>query len=150
MYPFLWTLQGHIPFRDSKLTRLLQPSLGGNSRTAIIITISPASGWPSLTAMVRKYSQDQSGSAVAEAAKACTEGWCRPELSGARLCMWVQSPAYRPSLTGSALSSDQLAQMQCCNPLRPALNKVSIQHPAAGSVERWAHPLRLCGKMIQA
>jgi centromeric protein E len=30
----------HIPFRDSKLTRLLQPSLGGNARTGIICTIS--------------------------------------------------------------------------------------------------------------
>ncbi|XP_059281295.1 kinesin-like protein KIN-7C isoform X2 [Lycium ferocissimum] len=34
--------RGHIPFRDSKLTRILQPSLGGNGRTAIICTISPA------------------------------------------------------------------------------------------------------------
>ncbi|XP_076909195.1 kinesin-like protein KIN-7E isoform X2 [Bidens hawaiensis] len=33
---------GHIPFRDSKLTRILQSSLGGNSRTAIICTMSPA------------------------------------------------------------------------------------------------------------
>ncbi|KAK4360517.1 hypothetical protein RND71_019469 [Anisodus tanguticus] len=33
---------GHIPFRDSKLTRILHPSLGGNGRTAIICTISPA------------------------------------------------------------------------------------------------------------
>ncbi|KAG6699367.1 hypothetical protein I3842_08G064200 [Carya illinoinensis] len=33
---------GHIPFRDSKLTRILQNSLGGNARTAIICTISPA------------------------------------------------------------------------------------------------------------
>ncbi|XP_072986196.1 kinesin-like protein KIN-7F isoform X1 [Typha latifolia] len=33
---------GHIPYRDSKLTRILQPSLGGNSRTAIICTMSPA------------------------------------------------------------------------------------------------------------
>lgn len=33
---------GHIPYRDSKLTRILQNSLGGNSRTAIICTISPA------------------------------------------------------------------------------------------------------------
>ncbi|XP_058109381.1 kinesin-like protein KIN-7F [Magnolia sinica] len=33
---------GHIPYRDSKLTRILQPSLGGNARTAIICTLSPA------------------------------------------------------------------------------------------------------------
>lgn len=33
---------GHIPYRDSKLTRILQLSLGGNSRTAIICTMSPA------------------------------------------------------------------------------------------------------------
>ena len=32
----------HIPFRDSKLTRILQSSLGGNARTAIICTMSPA------------------------------------------------------------------------------------------------------------
>ncbi|PHT51257.1 Kinesin-like protein NACK1 [Capsicum baccatum] len=33
---------GHVPFRDSKLTRILQNSLGGNARTAIICTMSPA------------------------------------------------------------------------------------------------------------
>ncbi|KAL0017954.1 hypothetical protein WJX77_004210 [Trebouxia sp. C0004] len=32
----------HIPFRNSKLTRLLQPSLGGNARTAVIATINPS------------------------------------------------------------------------------------------------------------
>ncbi|XP_018484675.2 kinesin-like protein KIN-7E isoform X2 [Raphanus sativus] len=34
--------QGHINFRDSKLTRILQPCLGGNARTAIVCTLSPA------------------------------------------------------------------------------------------------------------
>ncbi|KAJ1934020.1 hypothetical protein EC988_008939, partial [Linderina pennispora] len=34
--------RGHIPYRDSKLTRILQPSLGGNARTLIICTITPA------------------------------------------------------------------------------------------------------------
>ena len=32
----------HVPYRDSKLTRVLQESLGGNSKTCLIITCSPS------------------------------------------------------------------------------------------------------------
>jgi chromosome segregation ATPase len=32
----------HVPYRDSKLTRMLQDSLGGNSRTLMVACVSPA------------------------------------------------------------------------------------------------------------
>ena len=31
----------HIPYRDSKLTRIIKDSLGGNSKTTLIVTCSP-------------------------------------------------------------------------------------------------------------
>lgn len=42
----LITGEAHIPYRDSKLTRLLSTSLGGNAVTAVLTTISPA--WANL------------------------------------------------------------------------------------------------------
>lgn len=38
-----YILSVHIPYRDSKLTRLLAPSLSGQSLTIVICTVSPAS-----------------------------------------------------------------------------------------------------------
>ena len=32
----------HIPYRDSKLTRILSESLGGNSKTCLVVTCSPS------------------------------------------------------------------------------------------------------------
>ena len=34
--------QRHVPYRESKLTRLLQESLGGRAKTILIATISPS------------------------------------------------------------------------------------------------------------
>lgn len=34
--------KNHVPYRDSKLTRILQESLGGNSNTTLIVTVSPS------------------------------------------------------------------------------------------------------------
>ena len=46
---------GHIPYRDSKLTRILQTSIGGNARTAIICTITPAAAYAEETLSTIKF-----------------------------------------------------------------------------------------------
>ena len=33
----------HVPYRDSKLTRILQDSLGGNAKTVLVVAVSPSS-----------------------------------------------------------------------------------------------------------
>jgi hypothetical protein len=35
----------HIPYRDSKLTRILQDSLGGNSKTCLLATLNPSNAY---------------------------------------------------------------------------------------------------------
>ena len=34
--------RNHIPYKDSKLTRVLSDSLGGNSKTTLVVTCSPS------------------------------------------------------------------------------------------------------------
>ena len=43
--PSLSSLSVHIPYRDSKLTHILKPSLGGNAKTAIVCAVTPAEGY---------------------------------------------------------------------------------------------------------
>ena len=45
----------YIPFRDSKLTRLLKDSLGGNCRTVMIANIAPSSSNYEDTSNTLKY-----------------------------------------------------------------------------------------------
>ena len=45
----------HVPYRDSKLTRLLQDSLGVSTRTILIATISPASVYVEETISTLKF-----------------------------------------------------------------------------------------------
>lgn len=45
----------HIPYRDSKLTRLLQDSLGVNTRTILIATVSPAPQYVEETISTLKF-----------------------------------------------------------------------------------------------
>lgn len=45
----------HVPYRDSKLTRLLQESLGGRNKTCIIATVTPGSSSVEETASTLDY-----------------------------------------------------------------------------------------------
>ena len=47
----------HIPYRDSKLTRMLQDSLGGNAKTGLIVTISASAENASETLSTLKFGQ---------------------------------------------------------------------------------------------
>ncbi len=47
----------HIPYRDSILTRLLSDSLGGNSKTRMIATISPSEIYSEETLATLRYAQ---------------------------------------------------------------------------------------------
>ncbi len=47
----------HVPYRDSKLTRLLQESLGGNYKTSLIVTCSPHSSQLQETLSTLKFAQ---------------------------------------------------------------------------------------------
>ena len=47
----------HIPYRDSKLTRLLQESLGGNYKTSLIVACSPHSSQMNETITTLQFAQ---------------------------------------------------------------------------------------------
>ncbi|KAL2343485.1 hypothetical protein Fmac_004770 [Flemingia macrophylla] len=49
--------QRHIPYRDSKLTFLLQESLGGNAKLALVCAISPAQSCRSETFSTLRFAQ---------------------------------------------------------------------------------------------
>lgn len=52
---------GRIPYRDSKLTRLLQEALGGHSKTCIIATVSPSALCAEETLSTLKYAEKAQG-----------------------------------------------------------------------------------------
>lgn len=48
---------GHLPYRDSKLTRLLRPALGGNARTAVLCAVTPAAAHAEETLSTLKFAE---------------------------------------------------------------------------------------------
>ncbi len=71
-----------IPYRDSKLTRLLQESLGGNAMTVMLAAISPAD---------YNYSETMSTLKYAYRAKSIANAVTRNEDSNERMIRDLQS-----------------------------------------------------------
>ena len=55
----------HVPFRESKLTKILQETLGGNSKAAVVITVSPDASDVEETISSLKFGQRASKVALA-------------------------------------------------------------------------------------
>lgn len=52
--------KSYVPFRDSLLTKILQPSLGGNARTVVICNITPAAAFRNDTESTLEFAKDVS------------------------------------------------------------------------------------------
>lgn len=61
--------QSHVPYRDAKLTRVLEESLGGNSKTALIICCAPEERHASETVSTLRFGER------AKLIKVGTYGW---------------------------------------------------------------------------
>lgn len=49
--------RSHVPYRDSKLTQILQPSLSGDARVAVIATCNPSPAAIAETQSTLKFAQ---------------------------------------------------------------------------------------------
>ncbi|KAF7363854.1 Kinesin-domain-containing protein [Mycena sanguinolenta] len=65
----------HVPYRDSKLTRLLQDSLGGNAHTLMIACVSPAEWNVNETVNTLKYANRARNIKNSAVVNAREEGW---------------------------------------------------------------------------
>ena len=87
---------GHLPYRDSKLTRLLRPALGGNAKTAVLCAITPSAAHVEETLSTLKF---------AERAKKVTNNAMRNEVVDYR-------SKYKEAATELALLKERLQSME--------------------------------------
>lgn len=87
---------GHLPYRDSKLTRLLRPALGGNAKTAIMCAVTPAAAHMEETMSTLKF---------AERAKKVTNNATRNEVVDYR-------SKYKEAATELALLREKCVSME--------------------------------------
>ena len=104
----------HVPFRDSKLTRLLQPALAGNSLTTLVATVGPALANRSETLSTLEFATRCSRVHVATAIN---------------LVAQANSSGSSPALNGAAAAlADELSRLKADHAV--ALERLSQRHTA--------------------
>lgn len=109
---------GHLPYRNSKLTRLLRPALGGNARLAVLCAMTPAAAHVEETISTLKF---------AERAKKVTTNATRNEVVDYRA-------KYKEASTEVTVLRERMAIIQKeLNELRarPAKSKGASAAPSA-------------------
>lgn len=102
--------QHHVPYRDSKLTRLLEPVLGGNSKALMIACVSPAEKDMNETIQTLDYA--------------------------ARARLIKNSPTINTTSTGDLIASlkDEIARLKRLLSAREAAGERPRLHQVAGKV----------------
>lgn len=91
--------QGHVPYRDSKLTRLLRDSLGGKTKTCIIATIAPTVQCQEETLSTLDYAHRAKN--IKNKPEVCGGGggtrgaWCSSPAAAVQAGMLPTAPALR-------------------------------------------------------
>ncbi|KAJ7149338.1 kinesin [Mycena filopes] len=113
----------HVPYRDSKLTRLLQDSLGGNAHTLMIACVSPAEWNVGETVNTLKYANRARNIKNSAVVNAREEGWDDVE--------WLQGTVRRLRVELKGLKDGgvvpAVAAIEAAPPLEGAGKKVLAQ-----------------------
>eukprot|EP00192_Tetraselmis_astigmatica_P009155 CAMPEP_0117678092 /NCGR_PEP_ID=MMETSP0804-20121206/17093_1 /TAXON_ID=1074897 /ORGANISM="Tetraselmis astigmatica, Strain CCMP880" /LENGTH=677 /DNA_ID=CAMNT_0005487417 /DNA_START=496 /DNA_END=2530 /DNA_ORIENTATION=- len=125
--------RGHVPYRSHKLTRLLQDSLGGNSRTVMIACVSPSDSNMEETLNTLKYTS----SARTIKNKLVAN---RDEQSAAALAMMEELRRLRQELADARRSSaaSEALEMVVAGPDTASQELEAIKH------ERDSWQMRAC------
>ena len=101
------TGQKVIPFRESKLTRLLQHCLSGNGRTTVVVTLHPAESQLNETTRTLQF-----GARSMREQAAVTVDDCRGELEELRLALAQQQERHAALRAECAVEERSLVEVQ--------------------------------------
>ncbi len=104
----------HVPYRDSKLTRLLQDSLGGNTKTLMLAALSPAADNYEETLSTLRYANRakniKNKPTINEDPKDAMLRQLQEEIEILKAQLIGQGPALANDLNGIVISQDQIEE----------------------------------------